>query len=160
MKRDLSFNCSSSQKPPPPKLFQYQPTHIWLAVPHSVESLESRRRGNGEGIVRARSQQLARNRAEESLHYEGNRVAKGGEMEILNKNEQETRRRSRSDVRGVGDVFLYSGKRARSFAEKLAVAELVGGLDGDCSLGPRSTEDGVRADVERGSTELRREAGC
>lgn len=43
---------------------------------------------------------------------------------------------------------LYAGLLGRSRREGVVFSGAVA-LDGDCSLGPRSTEDGVHADVSR-----------
>jgi hypothetical protein len=61
---------------------------------------------------------------------------------------------------GEGDLEKALKELVR-FAEGFVLVLGAVAPDGDCSLGPRSTEDGVHADVSRSVFgELRREAGC
>lgn len=74
----------------------------------------------------------------------------------------ETSDTDRSDVRG-GELE-NALRDVRSFTEVWSRRSVAGAvaLDGDYSLGPRSTEDGVQADVSKIELVLllRREAGC
>lgn len=53
-------------------------TNLGLAVSHGVQSLQRRRRRNGKRVASARTQQLARDWADKSLHY---KVTREGEQE-------------------------------------------------------------------------------